>query len=395
MPRLYSAISAPSLVRLIELWASRSGILPLSVSIKNLYFDGSPVYNALVMHGARIQLLHAKMSSKIFKYLQPLKGKISLLQSIHLDTDDSRSDFDWTSMDMFSTAPNLRCVTLNKAFHHYLPLPWIQITQYTVDLLKWKTLDHLQQVPNVVTLEAKNVFVKWGGTCTFSQLESLHVTATRRDYGPALDLLNHLICPALRTLHIESSLAVDGGICDSVSSFIRRSGKLVQRLVVSIASLREGDIIDWLGALPSLRDLKVETYERLDLLQESQSTIFDHLTLRNGKPNLAPQLRSLIIRNCPAITTADIVNMVNSRWLDPPSGVSRLSVVKIYFSDADVTSERTIQDWVDELQLEGLDIQLYSAEYGSSFESGSDSSEGGFFAPILQYMSLTGVNLNT
>ncbi|KAJ6589352.1 hypothetical protein B0H19DRAFT_1226897 [Mycena capillaripes] len=219
-------VALGSLLRICDMWLSRSGCCPLSIRMDR---DEDEVADesflaAIVPHCARWEHLELCLSSSDLHTIErpmPFLHHLSLILQDYLGNKPA-----------FFDVPLLRTVVLNDQAALGVILPWAQLTSLTLKhVYPHECVPVLQQTSNLVHCELQ--LFTFGGDdqlpdITLSQLESLTLMAR----APIVGYLETFIVPGLHKLEIAGYLLGSSPI-DSLASFISKSGCKLQEVRIT------------------------------------------------------------------------------------------------------------------------------------------------------------------
>ncbi|KAJ7429493.1 hypothetical protein FB451DRAFT_1328394 [Mycena latifolia] len=279
-PSLWSTVSSkPGLIEgFIDLWLSRAGRCPLSLSFKLYGFEGmisedspfqsSRVRDIIHRHSHRLQRLELGMAEWEIRKLELQSASFPLLQSARLGCAYSPGN-DPHPGAVFGNAPRLHDFSLLRSAGGTtlgsFSLPWLQLTKFEGQV---DNLDLFTLAPNLC--EAKiysdsESFEPPPSTITHAKLHSL--TLVQEDSG-SFNIFPFLTLPALQSLDIS---AVHPPTYLPLRSFIMRSSPPLLSLSVNAGQMY---FSDWAQSFPHV----AATLENLTLRYPSTpllSTIFD------------------------------------------------------------------------------------------------------------------------
>lgn len=311
---------------------------------------------SLVRVSSQWRDVRLEMHSKFFQRLAAVKGRLPLLESIHVEQNSNNSETRGgivaTPLNkLFQTAPSLRSLTcIGFKNTGALQLPWAQLNHYRNNepMLEFESIDVLEQMPNLCSL--------W--------IEEANLDASEETEGPELPYLRKLTCqdggllPFLTAPSLEEvSLGSHYDIGELVD-FIERSSCNLTTLSFTASSQEEyyhhpvGPALSifFLKAVPGLTTLS---------LCNKYLDVFLSPLIDDPSSHLLPKLLTLIFSDNIAMQSADtVVKTINSRWKshNVQSGVvARLR--KVRFNPQNIMSPSHVKIFKT-LRKEGLDITI-------------------------------------
>ncbi|KAJ7679265.1 hypothetical protein DFH06DRAFT_1166167 [Mycena polygramma] len=411
-PRLWASLHivayTPKLNQLneaVDVWLSRSGVLPLSISLVRYYksardtalrssdTDFSTLVHTVAHYSSRWSRMRFKLEShyvaKTFAALTP--SAVPILENFVFDT--------W-GMDChqlpFLEAPSLSSLTLRGVASRSLvttplsrALRHLFLGQDATSLItEAEGLALLAGCPN---LEACSLLI--GGPlspnvmprCRMEHLRQLSVA----DYAQsATTFFTTLDLPNLQTLEY---------VADSVEEFriipLLASANHLQSLSLSIFSqVAPQAMIGCLRMAPTLRELCIQ-YD--DTFVDSEFWTSMTPTTQNLHNVLCPELRSVKFVHFGATSDNMLLRFVQARTGSDFPRLARLSKVHVHFArtkQVDILPElqQAITDGLDfSLRYEKQEALVYSASqgnepYAEGSEKLSDNWEAGLFTPAAQ-----------
>ncbi|KAF7335987.1 F-box domain-containing protein [Mycena sanguinolenta] len=227
-----------SLPCLLESWLSRSGGLPLSISMKDmLNVIPEKAVSVLVRHRARWEYVALAVPSELI--VLSMQGPMPLLRQFEV-----RPDNRWPLLSQpspspirFYDVPRLRSVTLWEFHDPTGMFPWAQLTSLTM-IYPSKLSAILRQAVNLIHchlfLRADSQDLRDG--IRLPALESLilapYLDSVYTVDRPATDFLPALIAPALRTLQVHEGFLQPNPV-RTIDSFLSRSGCSLRKLRIT------------------------------------------------------------------------------------------------------------------------------------------------------------------
>ncbi|KAJ7472237.1 hypothetical protein B0H11DRAFT_1866917 [Mycena galericulata] len=316
-PGLWSALEltfkfslfGTNLVDLLELWLSRSGSHPLSVSMcydeytaANRRQGLTQVVKLLMRHAhhwedADLRLPDASELHQFKGYFPALKT-LSVAHSVKPTIPP---------VTAFTDAPRLSHAQLSLGCSlNPIVLPWPQLAVLRCEsLLVYDCLTMLRETSQIVEL---TVYLKEGGPpfpaspLILPTLRFLHLLREECH----MDLLQHLTLPALETL----SISFENADIPRFLTFLSRSACSLQRIIFDAWPFDQIELIKCLEAMPSLQELKLwrpQYFTDAFLRQLADPAV------------LLPNLQTLELNHVYPIqfTMPALVGMLASRWNAP------------------------------------------------------------------------------
>ncbi|KAJ7171013.1 hypothetical protein C8R46DRAFT_1190514 [Mycena filopes] len=236
IPALWRAIQFDESVnptQQIDNWLSMARSCPIAVQANVSEGRLEEAMAVIAPHRLRWEYLkfHCFILSR--QPLLELESPMPLLR--HLDLASSTYDPTYGSSDpiVLGAAPLLHSVILNEITVEKFVLPWLQLTSLTLNSV-WpgESMQILRQTPHLLHCNLA-LFIGAeivGPDLTLLRLESL-VLVEEAPEGDRIEFLNSFIFPALRTLQIAEEF-LGTKPCDSLSSFIAKSGCKIQELTI-------------------------------------------------------------------------------------------------------------------------------------------------------------------
>jgi hypothetical protein len=295
---------------------------------------------------------------------------MALLQQLQLClVGEGRTSFDMM-IDAFVVAPKLHSVVLH-AHASSLRLPWEQLTECTISASIYAILEFLRLTPNLVNCCLDDCF--WGYHIAepppefprISNLLSLHLVQITR--GSGLFILQYITLPFLRDITFDIYDMAEWPQEDFME-FLLRSACPLERLALLRVLLTLQDLTKCLQALPSLLELEIDRARILEGEGEGHQPILnDELLLRLTpevrlgeikQPILLPQLQVIKfgLLDCHDNNLAD---MINSRWSQPSTPVSRLKSVHLKYHRE---WERGVMSRLEQFEAQGLQLSVMNRD---------------------------------
>ncbi|KAJ7472644.1 hypothetical protein FB451DRAFT_1250241 [Mycena latifolia] len=360
----------------IDAWLSRSGSLPLSISIARSQtaafgFDVSKLVETLIRFSNRWNHLHLLLSlHSSFKPLATLSADdVPLLQSVVIDGPDIESD----TMSFMST--NLLRLSLRQPHFRYPPVRWGQLRHLSIGYNADPRLGTspaptvgvlaiMRQCPDLETCsvaihrELQNAVE---APCHLEKLWQLCVL----DWDPAPEFFRALVLPNLRSL--EYSMLVANGGNSLAFTPLLISTNHIERLSLSVPAVPTSLFPEILHLTPMLQELSLR-WEPI-ATPDSDGDLITLLTPSTSDPRrtLCPHLRVLNILHFVALTDQALLGFIRARTATHLEQVASLSSIRATFSRP---MEVDIIPMLQPLIGAGLKVSL---EYIPPFQSYSPS----------------------
>jgi hypothetical protein len=357
----------------VQSWLSRSSGYPLSIIFRyvgDISKYTQPLVNTLLEHSQRWEYIELHVTGPFVQAFAPAKGRMALLQQLQLClVGEGRTSFDMM-IDAFVVAPKLHSVVLH-AHASSLRLPWEQLTECTISASIYAILEFLRLTPNLVNCCLDDCF--WGYHIAepppefprISNLLSLHLVQITR--GSGLFILQYITLPFLRDITFDIYDMAEWPQEDFME-FLLRSACPLERLALLRVLLTLQDLTKCLQALPSLLELEIDRARILEGEGEGHQPILnDELLLRLTpgvrlgeikQPILLPQLQVIKfgLLDCHDNNLAD---MINSRWSQPSTPVSRLKSVHLKYHRE---WERGVMSRLEQFEAQGLQLSVMNRD---------------------------------
>ena len=299
-------------------WLQRSKAVPLTIRIQTIEKECEYWRESKPTEMLKVLVSHSWHWKNIYLYappewdddLQPVRDNVPLLETLHL-----KRHCDGQSLAVFVNAPLLHDVHLIYAYVPEVILPWHQITTfkgnqlYVLECLT--VLRHCHQMREchfffVVEDEEPLQTALLPVGLTHKCLEWLEITRARNAIISLL--LNICTLPSLRRLRCCSQSIKE---TVSITSFIQRSGCILENLSFERIFLSEEDAIVCLRNTSSLVELQIAMGFPKEISVEFLAA------LTSPDPPLLPNLRSLIIQGYVACNADELTEMLVGRWARP------------------------------------------------------------------------------
>ncbi|KAJ7467516.1 hypothetical protein FB451DRAFT_1401521 [Mycena latifolia] len=204
---------------IVESWLSRSGDLPLSFDMGDIFMAISEgCLEKLALHAARWE--NAKLGLRVLSQLLIIPTTMPLLQQLELRINEG-GEFPPV---VYREVPSLHSVILWDFSYPANFLPWAQLTSLTM-LNTWTSdcTAVLQDTVNLVHCVLATFDDVRQSDVKLERLQSLVLMRYSEYDDPAIEYLNTLIVPALRTLQVPEEFLQPDPI-NGLTTFISKSG---------------------------------------------------------------------------------------------------------------------------------------------------------------------------
>jgi hypothetical protein len=390
--RLGVAVPAPNLV---SMWLSRTGVLPLNIS---LYQQNESNANCIA----------AGCILDIFQQRAPQWGNVRLelfgphstrlgiggvrvgnfLRDFRLYIANNFSEE--TEEDLFrvfSSVPHLhslhvsRIPRLDLSGYSSIPIPWMQLTHLSLDYVPavGAALRILDKCPNLESCSMKIDTPRGSLPYSPPHLSQLHTLSINLGFESLACFLDHLILPQLidLTVSVRGPLEHYRWAQEQFDAFLTRSTCQIRRLEIHDTGMTSSEFVCCIQHpnLQAVVELVIDdtkgwtlnpfvTPAALDLLtlptrhHPNWPCTRDHTPFEIGSQQIAcflPLLERLTIRgNCFLSPDGTIASTLESRWRNHTSKVSRLKLVEVELPANHMEDMRRLR----ELQGEGLEVVL-------------------------------------
>ncbi|KAJ7171023.1 hypothetical protein C8R46DRAFT_1087516 [Mycena filopes] len=235
-PALWRAIQFDDSVnsaQQIDVWLSMARSCPIAVQANASEGRLEETMAVIAPHRLRWEYLKLYCSILSRQPLLELESPMPLLR--HLDLACYDDDPDFSGPIVLGAAPLLHSVILHDTTVEKFVLPWLQLTSLTLSSIwPFESRQILRQTPHLVhcNLALYISTDSLGPDLTLLHLESLVLDEEDPvGVGDRMEFLNTFILPALRTLQVAEEF-LGREPCDSLSSFIAKSGCKIQELTI-------------------------------------------------------------------------------------------------------------------------------------------------------------------
>ncbi|KAF7336260.1 F-box domain-containing protein [Mycena venus] len=404
-PRLWSSIhvsvhpasKATSLAAGVSCWLSRSGILPLSISLiyhKDPHVKGvdgslSPILESLSAFSVRWKNIHMVLPTfDSFKPLSHLTSEdLPMLHTVSVSRllpDHIPSSSPWEFLS-FLAASGLRDVCLPCGYKlSALRLPWTNLTDLKIitefehpsfaepQITYHDVLGILRKCSRLQTCQLKIDFADGVGGIAEPVILPLlwHLDISLRRSCSVEKLFSSLVLPSLRSLTC-SAPNLDG---PPPSCIFHPS---LEYLNVRIAALTSAELTDRLQCAPLLRELTLcgepvlSGHGRMDPHHQRDPDFLTELALDGSTPFLCPHLCTLALLEMQALSDMALLAFVRERTDLARRGVAHLTHVTAQFRRG-MESDILLQL----LSLGGASIASVLCFYREQIRPGTDSVNG-------------------
>ncbi|KJA26281.1 hypothetical protein HYPSUDRAFT_159253 [Hypholoma sublateritium FD-334 SS-4] len=311
---LHEPSSIPAKTALLDMWVSRSGDLPFSLSIQNKLLSTQGIQHVFDICARRLQ--HIKVSVLDNERCILADYEYPQLKTLEIQ---SPGGLQHASVDNLSNVlthtPTLQQFTWNSVISPVFRSPpimlhWRTITHLTLDATI--TLKHcmhiLSMAVNATTIEFRDVF-GLPPVPHFPNINLPHLSrfflSSRHDISRIFEVLT---LPRLSHL----SLVFFTWSHAAITGLLRRSRCPLQSLDLIYMPLQEGYLTECLEIVQStLIQLTVQTFE----WPAVTDALIDRLTPTPAGDVLCPRLRELSLYNCIACSPGRLAHMVRARLL--------------------------------------------------------------------------------
>lgn len=327
-PRLWSSLATTftesnqmSKAALTEIWLSRSGACPLTLSM----LSSEDVFNQIVMdmiipYSRRWKSVDLRLPKSVLGLLNKLpKDSLPLLESLTLrfSPENRHISERRQRITIFESAPRLRRVTLESTLSSLWitpTLPWSQLTHFT-STVPGAVRDFIHVMHRCINLEKchitpSSMVENYIGPPI--RLPSLWSLSTN---GYLWNFLYNLTLPALRdfTFRYDAREYHPFWPHAPFESLLSQAWCPLERFSLINVAMDTREFIACLQLMPSLRELDVEVNANLN--QYVTDYALARLTYRGTQhPCLLPNMQVIRIRGGFNFDSNMFVDMVQSRW---------------------------------------------------------------------------------
>ncbi|KAJ7267371.1 hypothetical protein C8J57DRAFT_1327514 [Mycena rebaudengoi] len=350
-PQLWTSlhIAVPSRSRveqmtsMVDAWLSRSGVLPLSLSVfvsrsAEPDTDVSLLLEALIRFSARWKEIHFTLPSlQCFEPLSKVSPEhVSMLESVgikggHLLFEGLGSVF------AFLGAPNLRSASFSPQLSHvymFLPSSWGRLRHLNVSSEPGSyisPLTALQMLPQCVRLESC-VLAIWStgetlpeALCRMEHMQHLCVTAAGTSDG-LFNFFGKLDLPSLRILEYSAQ----GGIRLAFLPMLS-SAHFVESLTILSAPLIT-DLVAALRLMPMLKELSLAATPPLSLGSVHDELVTALTPVADADdPVVSPLLQRIIMKNVRVLSDGALLKFIQARTGPHLRDIVHLAAVHVHF----------------------------------------------------------------
>ncbi|KAJ7434648.1 hypothetical protein B0H11DRAFT_1832644 [Mycena galericulata] len=366
------------LVEMVTVWLSRSGVIPLSLSVcapDFLNFDPWPVLGSLATFSMRWKHISITLPTcedfEAFTSLSILD--VPMLRTALLGvTSNTYPNSPWSVLKFLST-PSLRDLSIigEARFleHNFASTQLVHLKMIgrqskdswpTGQLSYAAALEFLRQCPALETCVLELSGLRGDdrdhGPVVLANLWSLKLRNSSFD-GQATDFIEQLTLPNLRSLHYSAPLTPEQTI-----SFSRVAHGLTH-LSLYVPEVDATTIVDCLRPMQGLRELEITGDPRNVVAHHPDTTFFAvHFSPDSEQP-LCPNLRRLYLHNIAATSDEALLALIQSRASSNPR-LERFSATLDRWMQFDIIPQ--LQPIID---ATGLKVSLtYSPDPPSPFE---------------------------
>ncbi|KAJ7472633.1 hypothetical protein FB451DRAFT_1367550 [Mycena latifolia] len=332
----------------INTWLSRSGSLPLSISVVpsrtaglNFDLDISKLLGTLIHFSSRWNHLHLSLTSQpSFEPLATLAVKdVPMLRSLVLDSFsswDSPTAIGSDTMSFMST--NLLRLSLRQPYFLDFPVRWNKLRHlsigYNADTRRGTSpppaagvLAILRQCPDLETCTAairREVPNPVEAPCHMEQLRQLCVL----DWNSVPEFFRALVLPNLRSLEYSILAAHRGGDSPAFTPLLTSTSH-IERLSLSIPAAPMSVFADILRLTPLVQELSLQ-WEPLATPPDFNDDLVTLLTPSTSDPHktLCPQLRVLNLVDFFSPTDQRLLELIRARTGIHPQQVVNLASIR-------------------------------------------------------------------
>ncbi|KAJ7480736.1 hypothetical protein FB451DRAFT_1238322 [Mycena latifolia] len=241
-------------IPILESWLGRSGRLPLSLDMEDLFVPiTKECLELLVLHSTRWE--HIKLAVEAPADLLTIQSMMPLLRQLELYVAGGGS---LPSPASYREVPRLRSATLWDFPYPADFLPWSQLTsltlvcqsptEFTAVLQHTVNLVHCDLVPLADSVRQPDIKLE--------RLKSLVLTKYVAGDDPTQQYLDTLITPALRTLEVPDEFLRPDPIV-TLTSFIAKSGCQLKNMCITGARSKTKRL--YRAAFPSIPNLSFDS----------------------------------------------------------------------------------------------------------------------------------------
>ncbi|KAF7349171.1 F-box domain-containing protein [Mycena sanguinolenta] len=220
----------------------------------------------------------------------------------------------------FRDAPQLREASLSGASLQWISLPWIQLThlEYSDEFMT-SCLQVLHETPNLEVFDVYASYLDTGSQLP-RHLTLSHLHTLRFSYDPDGELLERLVLPALKTLHLAGLRSIP-----SLIDLGTRSAWLLQSLCLSVMTVE-----NCLACLRCLSSVVEVEFQSLDSPDRDLNDLITHL---HRDKTIVPALKMLAFRDCGTEFTGwQLGDMLATRASGAHDGMVKLESFRLVFS---------------------------------------------------------------
>ncbi|ESK89456.1 hypothetical protein Moror_16115 [Moniliophthora roreri MCA 2997] len=335
---------------LTELFMTRSSSQPLRLYMTvDLHVPAAIVSSALeelIKTSSRWQSLRLSLNTSVAQEygLETIRGKLPLLESLHLDAIRIWDDPDDATFDLFEDCPSLNSVVLDgpDRFYERIVLPFHRLQSFTYGygnaraaLSRMSLCDNLRDAE----LSCVGELPHHEGQIVNETVRNLTVVACLSHDVPAV--YKHLTLPHLSSMQLQgiSSEEPQQGFRwqeNPLVDFFIRSSCTLTSLTLKWLRITDYQVIAVLQLLPTLESLTIEECHdsRYPQYGSSLTAIVTPALLNSlsidpfpSNPHILPHLADLsLTAHLDSLDQAALLNVVASRWLPDPDFSRELGV---------------------------------------------------------------------
>ncbi|KAF8189988.1 hypothetical protein K438DRAFT_1832445 [Mycena galopus ATCC 62051] len=323
--RIYPARSwvMDDFLHLLKCWLQRAGNHPLDLQL----FECGPgstmtvkIFSVISHYSSQIRTLAFSLDAP-FSFPNPeIVGRLPLLTKLAVNIL-AEHDSPPVLTTAFSNAPRLREVRLSGASLQWITLPWIQLTH--LEFSDESVSKCLQVLKDTSNLEVLEIYLP---SMDMEPLPPQHLTlphlhTLKFSYDREGRLLERLVLPALKTIHLTS---LEGEGLSRLRSLCVRSECSLDS--VHLAGMSTDSSTRCLRSLPSVT--KVELQGQFDhaLSNKLVEVLYESRTF-------LPALHTLTLRECGTeISPSLLAAMLASRSSGAPEEMAKLESFRLFFS---------------------------------------------------------------
>ncbi|KAF7367524.1 F-box domain-containing protein [Mycena sanguinolenta] len=273
-------------VHILECWLQRAGNHPLDLDISAC--EQTPfmkIFSVISNHSSQLRALTFSLEPSFPFPNDEFQGHLPLLSKLTVHILAEEDDDHPAMVTAFHDAPRLREVQLFWTSFNSIALPWIQLTHLGLSEESVSSaLRILQETPNLEVLEVyfSDMVREPPQSLTLHHLHTLKFI-----YDPDGELLEHLVLPALKTIHL---VALHGPGSLLFSNLVIRSALSLRS--IHLTKMAVDDCIVCLRSLPSLAEVQIQAWAFND------SSLHGFLAFLHEDRAILPALETLALSQC-------------------------------------------------------------------------------------------------